>query len=74
MQFIMSHDIPSGGVAHNSNDHNSSILISFHVKSLAARLKLIMINEGSLDWCTLLYPFLACAGTSCFSTQEAMLE
>ena len=31
---------------------DSSILISFHIKSLAARLKLIMMNEGSLDQCT----------------------
>ena len=54
--------------------HSSSILISFHIKSLAARLKLIMMNEGSLDQCTLLYSFLACAGSSCFSIQEAMLE
>ena len=74
MRFIMSHDMPSGGVAHNS--YNSSILISFHIKGLTARLKLyiIMMNEGSLDRCTFSYPFLACAGSSCFSTQQAMLE
>ena len=54
--------------------HNSSISISFHIKSLTATLKLIIMNEGSLDWCTLLYSFLACAGSSCFSTQQAVLE
>ena len=37
--------------------YNISISICFHIKSLAVRVKLIMMNEGSLDWCTLLYPF-----------------
>ena len=74
MRFIISRDILNGGVADMIKYYDSSISISFHIKSLAARLKLIMTNEGSLDRCTLLYPFLACAGSSLFSALQAVLE
>ena len=74
MQFIISRDIPNRGVAHIVKYFDSSISISFHIKSLAARLKLTMTNAGSLDWCTLSYPFLVCAGSSLFSALQAVLE
>ena len=74
MRFIISRDIPNGGVAHMVKYYDSSISIYFHIKSLAAILKLIMTNEGSLDWRTLSYPFLACAGSSLFSALQTVLE
>lgn len=48
MWFIISCDISNGGVAHIAKYYDSSISISFHIKSLATRLKLTMKNEGSL--------------------------
>ena len=74
MRFIISRDIPNGGVAHIVKCNDSSISVSFHIESLAARLKLIMTNEGSLDRCTLSYHFLACAESSLFSALQAVLE
>ena len=61
------YDIPNGDMAHIVKHYDNCILISFHIKSLAARIKLIMMNEGSLDQCTLSYPFLACARSSFLS-------
>ena len=49
------------GVAQVVEYCDSSTSISLHIKSLIARFKLIMMNEGSLDWYTLLYPYLVCA-------------
>ena len=74
MRFIILRDIPNGGLAHIVKYYDSSTLISFHIKSLAARFKLIMANEGFLNQCTLLYPFLACTGSSLFSALQAVLE
>ena len=74
MRFIISRDIPNGGMAYIVKYYDSNISTSFHIKRLAARLKLIMMNEGSLDQCTLSYPFLACTGSSLFSALPRVLE
>ena len=74
MRFIISHDIPNGGMAHKVKYYDSSISIHFHIKSLTARLKLIMMNYGSLDQCTLSYPFLACTGSSLFGALQAVFK
>ena len=73
MQFIISHNIPNGGRGSHSNYYDSSFSISFNM-SLAARHKLIVMKEGSLDQCTLSYPFLTCAGSSLFSALQAVLQ
>ena len=39
--LLLSCDIPNGGVAHIVKYYDSSISISFNLKSLAGRLKLI---------------------------------
>ena len=57
MQFIISRDIPNGGVAHVVKYCGSSISIAFHIKSLAARLKL---DECRLSG--LVYPLVPLSG------------
>ena len=66
VQFIISHDITCPPLG---KYYDSSISISFHIKSSAAN-----DDEGCLDRCTLSYPFLVCAGSSLYSTLQTVLE
>ena len=57
MRFIVSRDIPNGGVARTVNYTEVSEIAVFQCiltsKSSASRLNIIMMNEGSLHRCTL---------------------